>query len=107
MTAQRRPRKSCGKSRRQHRTNITWVRTPIKKPRGRHIRVLIYARYSTDDQNPRSIPAQVEYAKQFLEDMGVGNYELDILKDKGVSGEQISRPGINKAKKGIAAGRWT
>lgn len=112
MIAQRSPRNARrthtnrSKSPHRQRTSGTWVRTPIKNPRGRAVRVLVYARYSTEDQNPRSIDAQIEYAKHFLEDLGVGDFELDTLFDEGVSGEQIWRAGINAVREGITAGRW-
>ena len=49
------------------RLNASWVRHPIRMFLGVALRVLIYARYSTDEQNPRSIDAQVAYCRRFLE----------------------------------------
>ena len=43
-----------------------WIRIPVDVPKGRRLRVLVYARYSTDEQNPRSIEAQVAYCQRFL-----------------------------------------
>src|SRR4051812_21828705 len=73
---------------------------------GTALRVLIYARYSTEEQNPRSIDAQVAYCRRFLEDLGVKDFTLDVMSDEGISGEQIWRPGINQVSGGIEAKRW-
>ncbi len=40
--------------------------TPIERPAGRRLRVLIYARYSTEEQNPRSIDDQFTFCIAFL-----------------------------------------
>lgn len=42
------------------------LRIPIESPKGRLVRVVEYARYSTDEQNPRSIPDQYAYAEKVL-----------------------------------------
>ncbi|MCC7423009.1 MAG: recombinase family protein, partial [Planctomycetaceae bacterium] len=57
--------------------------------------VLIYARYSTDDQNPSSITDQVAYCKRFLAAWGITDVEFIIRYDEAISGELSSRPGIN------------
>jgi hypothetical protein len=61
--------------------DVSWVREPIRQPLARLLRILIYARYSTEEQNPRSIEAQVDYGKHFLATLGIKEYELTILKD--------------------------
>ena len=96
----------CRNPRGRPRSNVSWVRTPISKPRGRRLKVLTYARYSTDEQNPRSVPAQFKLCKQFLEDLEVSDFDLEELSDKEISGEQIWRPGINRVREGIAVRRW-
>lgn len=80
-----------------------WLRVPIQPPRGRRIRVLIYARYSTDEQHKSSIDDQVAYCRRFLEAAGVKDAEYRVLKDEAISGEHVSRPGINTAKDCVEA----
>jgi len=41
------------------KASSAWLRVPIMASPGLPLRILIYARYSTDEQNPRSIEAQV------------------------------------------------
>ncbi|MCA9070370.1 MAG: recombinase family protein, partial [Planctomycetaceae bacterium] len=66
--------------------------------------MLIYARYSTDEQNPRSIQDQVAYAKEILAMLGLTDIDIDIIViyDEGISGEVVSRPGIDEVRAGIA-----
>ena len=102
-----RPRgaRSSAPARRRH--NTSWIRAPLRALAAELVlRILIYARYSKEEQNPRSIEAQVEFCRAFLEDLGVPNYELTVLSDDGISGEIISRPGIDQVRAGIAARQW-
>ena len=41
----------------------------------RRIRVVVYARYSTEEQNPRSIDDQVDRCRRFIETLGLGDVE--------------------------------
>jgi hypothetical protein len=100
MTVQRRGR------RREKGINKTWVRNQVEYPRAGRLRILIYARYSTDEQNPRSIEAQIEYVKKFLADLGIDDYELVVLSDEGISGEHKHRPGIDAVREGIEKKSW-
>lgn len=88
--------------------SASWVRKKIRWRRGRKLQVLIYARYSTDEQNPRSIEDQVAFCKAFLEDLGVdlSDVEITVLFDRGISGEIVSRPGIDEVRSGILEHRW-
>ncbi|MBL8829223.1 MAG: recombinase family protein, partial [Planctomycetaceae bacterium] len=88
------------------RTN--WVRHKLVKLKGGRLRVMIYARYSTDDQDQSSIVDQVHYCKAFLKALGLAesDYNLEVLSDEGVSGEKIRRPGIDLVWEGIYARRW-
>jgi DNA invertase Pin-like site-specific DNA recombinase len=72
----------------------------------RRLRVLIYARYSKDEQNPRSIDDQVAYCKRFLAALGFTDVEIDVLSDEGISGEKLFRPGINQVRAGIDSHRY-
>lgn len=74
----------------------SWVRHEIVVRKGRGLRVLIYARYSTEEQNARSISDQVAYCKSFLESLGIAGATITILSDEAISGEIISRPGIDQ-----------
>ena len=64
--------------------------------------VLIYARYSTDEQNQSSIADQVTYCKQFLHAWGLDDVEFLVLSDEATSGEWSSRPGIDAARRLVA-----
>ena len=66
-----------------------WVIAKITRPKGRRLRVLIYARYSTDEQNPNSIEAQVEYCRMFLTCPRITDAEIMVLSDCGVSGDVL------------------
>lgn len=85
-----------------------WSRFPITLARGRRLRVLIYGRYSTDEQDPRSIEDQAGYCRHFLEALGLTDVDLEIkvLCDRGMSGELIFRPGIDQVREGIEAKLW-
>jgi DNA invertase Pin-like site-specific DNA recombinase len=87
----------------------SWVAAEIaiarsRKQRGK-FRIIIYARYSTEDQNPKSIEAQIDEVKRFLTDHGVNLRKVDvrILSDEGISGTHFSRPGIDRVKEEIDA----
>ncbi len=94
------------KSQREATPRTNWVRYKIEWCKGRRLRVLIYARFSTDEQNPRSIEAQISYCKRFLAELGITDVEIVLLYDKGISGERMFRPGINDVRAGIDARQW-
>ncbi len=104
MTSSR--RRESRRSDRNPKVRVKWVRVPIKTPRGRALRVLIYARFSTDEQKRRSIKAQAEFCKRFLAALGVTEVKIVVLFDEAMSGELVSRPGIDRVREGIAAGEW-
>jgi len=81
------------------------LRVPLIIPQGRKLRVVIYARYSTSEQDGSSIAAQVRFCKEFLEALGV-EAEITVLSDEEMSGELRDRPGINEVRAGIDAKRW-
>jgi DNA invertase Pin-like site-specific DNA recombinase len=88
------------------RARVSWLQIPIRAAKDRRLRILIYARYSTEEQNPLSIEDQVGYCKHFLEIAGVVNVEIAILYDAEMSGERVSRPGIDQVRAGIESGLW-
>jgi hypothetical protein len=85
---------------------VAWVRHAIRRSVYRLLRVLIYARYSTEEQSPHSIDAQVEYGKRFLRLLGITDYELTVLQDVEMSGELRNRPGIDQVWRGIDDRSW-
>lgn len=82
------------------------LRHPISKPAGRKLRVVDYARYSTDEQNPLSIDDQYAAVQRLLNDENVSEFTLDHFRDEGISGEIIQRPGIDQVRQGILQKRW-
>ena len=74
------------------------LRIPIVAPVGQMVRVIIYARYSTEEQDASSIPDQFEYCKQFLNQNGITEYQPVYFSDAEMSGELVSREGINKVR---------
>ncbi|MBW3595718.1 MAG: recombinase family protein [Planctomycetes bacterium] len=83
-----------------------WLRNAIVPPKGRRLVVLIYARYSTEEQNALSIDQQIGFCRKFLEAAGLADCELVVLSDEGISGEHVHRPGIDQVRDGIAAEKW-
>ena len=57
---------------------------------------VVYARYSTDEQNPSSIQDQVDFVQRFLTQAGVPEREVVVRSDEGISGEIVARPGIDE-----------
>ena len=62
----------------------------------RRVDALVYAQYSTDEQNPRSINDQVAKRRRFLDSLKLGDVETIVLHDAAVSGEHTHRPGIDR-----------
>lgn len=87
-------------------TRTDWIKVKIKPVKGGRLRVLIYARYSTEEQNHGSIEAQVEFCKAFLRELGVTGADITVVSDPAISGEIYSRPGINQVRDGVLAGSW-
>jgi DNA invertase Pin-like site-specific DNA recombinase len=79
---------------------------PIALPKERPLRALVYARYSTEEQHPGSIDDQVAYCKDLLVNLGLKDVEVEIITDPEMSGELLSRPGINQVRAGVLARRW-
>jgi hypothetical protein len=70
------------------------------------LRIVIYARYSTDEQHFSSIEDQSAYCRQFLALLGITNTQTEEIFDSEMSGELVSRPGIDQVRDGIRARRW-
>lgn len=72
----------------------------------RQIRVVIYARYSTEEQDASSIDDQFAFCKQYLESIGLGDAAISFYSDAEVSGEVRNRPGIDQLWQGIEKRAW-
>ncbi len=72
------------------------LRTDIKRLFGRRLRVIIVARYSKEEQNKKSIDAQVLLCRKYLKEWGLNECDLDIevISDAEVSGELVDRPRV-------------
>jgi len=81
------------------------LRIRIQWPAGRKLRIVIYARYSTEEQHPSSIADQFAYCKEFLKANEITDAEIFDLSDAEMSGELVSRPGINRVRELIDE-RW-
>jgi DNA invertase Pin-like site-specific DNA recombinase len=82
------------------------LRIPLQASADRRLRTLLYGRYSTQEQHPSSIEDQIAYCKEFLARHGIADPELETLTDTEMSGELVSRPGIDQVRAGVAARRW-
>jgi site-specific DNA recombinase len=87
------------------------LRQPILIPTGKPLRVLIHARFSTEEQRQSSIDDQVAFCRSFLEATLPKGYDpeqvtVDVIAEPEVSGEIADRPGINRVWAGIEAKEW-
>lgn len=88
------------------------LRQPILLPtNGQPLRVLIHARFSTEEQRQSSIDDQIASCRSFLEsNLPKGwkpqQVQIDVVTELEVSGEIADRPGINQVWAGIEAKRW-
>lgn len=83
------------------------ARRRSRDPRGteRALRVLIYARYSTAEQDESSIADQNAYCRAELKRLGIEG-PIDEIGDPETSGETFSRPGLDEVRRGINEERW-
>ncbi len=84
---------------------LTSVAAPLTTRR-RRLRVVIYARYSTEEQDASSIDDQISYCKKCLAEIGITDVEFTLLDDREMSGELRHRPGIDQIWKGIEVPKW-
>lgn len=87
------------------------LRQPLAVPADRPLRVLIQARYSTEEQRQSSLEDQVANCRRFLADnlpagVGLDRLAIEVVREPEISGELLNRPGINEVWQGIAAGRF-
>lgn len=100
------PTPSRASRRRRRKTNAEFDDPWLDGRKNKLIRVIIYARYSTDEQNKASIADQIEYCKQVLRDNGYTNVRIETDHDEAISGEVFSRPGIDRVKAGLQQRKW-
>ena len=67
--------------------------------------VVIYARYSTDMQNPQSCADQVRVVREQLSRRGIDHDNAQVIVDEGISGTRTDRPGYVEVLKLIDEGR--
>jgi DNA invertase Pin-like site-specific DNA recombinase len=77
------------------------LRTPLKLLSTRIVRVLLYARFSTEEQKQRSIEDQFNHLRKLLKSWDIENAEIVEFSDRELSGELVSRPGIDQVKEVI------
>ena len=87
------------------------LRQPIVIPKGRPLRVLIHARFSTEEQRQSSIDDQVASCRSYIESNLPKGHKpeqvvIDVITEPEVSGEIADRPGINQVWAGIESKRW-
>ncbi len=87
------------------------LRQPLAIPSGRPLRVLIHARFSTEEQRQSSIDDQVASCRNFIDanlpwDTKPTQVTVDVITEPEVSGEIADRPGINRVWAGIEAKQW-
>ncbi len=87
------------------------LRQPIEMAFGRPTKVLIQARYSTEEQRQTSTEDQIANCRRFLADNMPRDFEHDQLDiedilEPEISGELMSRRGINEIWSGIESKRW-
>jgi len=73
---------------------------------GQILRILLYARYSTEEQHRSSIDDQFAYCEAFLRTNLSPDAKIDRISDPETSGELVSRPGIDEVRAGILTRRW-
>ncbi len=64
--------------------------------RRRRLRVVIYCRFSSDQQNEQSLADQEAACRRLLIGLGLGDAEIEVISDAACSGEMADRRGINR-----------
>jgi DNA invertase Pin-like site-specific DNA recombinase len=65
----------------------------------------IYARYSSDLQNPSSVDDQVKLCHDLIADQFGGDHQILVFKDAAISGATMERPGLVRLLTAAKAGR--
>lgn len=69
------------------------------------VRVVAYARYSTEEQNQLSIPDQFKACARGLERKGIKVAQVVYESDEGISGEVLNRAGIDRVREMVRSRR--
>ena len=82
------------------------LRQPIAVPADRPLRVVIHARFSTEEQRQSSLDDQVASCRRFIEQnlppgVGLDRLGITVVQEPEISGELRDRPGIDEIKKAI------
>ncbi|SFH92001.1 recombinase family protein [Planctomicrobium piriforme] len=83
---------------------FNWIRTELGDTE--LLSVLIYRRFSTDEQDHSSVVDQEAYCRKFLTASGAAGARIQVVTDEGISGEIRSRTGIDEVWRGIEENRW-
>lgn len=83
-----------------------YLRVQLAGLYGHILRILLYARYSTEEQDASSIADQFRKCRQLLTQYNVTEPVITELHDAELSGELLQRPGIDEVAKGIQNGAW-
>lgn len=70
----------------------------------RRLRVVVYCRYSSDEQNPRSLEEQAAKCREYLKVLGIHDAEIIEITDPETSGELLRRGGIDEVRDLIRSG---
>ena len=68
-------------------------------------RIGIYARYSSDLQNPSSVDDQVRLCRDLIADQFGGDHQVLVFKDAAISGATMERPGMARLLAAAKTGR--
>lgn len=68
-------------------------------------RIGIYARYSSDIQNPSSVDDQVRLCRDLITDQFGRDHQVLVFKDAAISGATMDRPGMNRLLAAAKEGR--
>jgi len=86
------------------------LRQPLVIPANRPLRVIVHARFSTDEQRQTSLDDQIAVCRQFLDQSlpkGWSPTQVEIrdIREPEISGEIADRPGINEVWTAIESKR--
>jgi DNA invertase Pin-like site-specific DNA recombinase len=70
----------------------------------RRLRVVVYCRYSSVEQNPRSLEEQAAKCREYLRALGLGDLEIIEITDAETSGELLRRGGIDEVRDLVRSG---
>lgn len=84
---------------------LAFAANALARKRSDRLRILIYARYSTDEQDETSLPDQFGFCRLYLEQVGLEG-DITEIGDAAISGEVLDRPGMNRIWPGLESRQW-